>query len=139
MPTGEHFRQLERTLAEVRRLCWQVAGVERQGHALREGLDRIPALREPIQDDPWLRAAAALPQARTCKLGTTASAWISRAHDLQQRLVVTQLLLEAALFRQESRGGHFRVDAPSAQPFWQRHTLQQRHQPIHTEAVAPLS
>jgi L-aspartate oxidase len=139
VPTGEHFRQLERTLGELRRLCWQVAGVERQGHALREGLRRIPALRAPIQGDPWLQAAAALPQERTCELGTTASAWISRAHDLQQRLVVTQLLLEAALFRQESRGGHFRVDAPSAQPFWQRHTLQQRHLPIRTEAVAPLS
>ncbi len=139
VPTGEHFRQLERTLGEVRRLCWQVAGVERQGHALREGLHQIAGLREPIESDPWLRAAAALPQAQYCDLGTTASAWISRAHDLQQRLVVTQLLLEAALFRQESRGGHFRVDAPAAQPFWRRHTLQQRHQPIHTEAVAPLS
>ncbi|MFZ9974847.1 MAG: L-aspartate oxidase, partial [Vulcanococcus sp.] len=76
---------------------------------------------------------------RFCQLGTTESAWISRAHDLQQRLVVTQLLLEAALFRQESRGGHFRVDAPAAQPFWRRHTVQQRHQTIRTEAVAPIS
>jgi L-aspartate oxidase len=139
VPTGEQFRHLERTLGEVRQLCWQVAGVERQGHALREGLQRLPALREPIQDDPWLSAAAALPQASHCNLGATEAAWISRAHDLQQRLVVTQLLLEAALFRQESRGGHFRVDAPATQPFWRRHTLQQRHQPIRTEAVAPLS
>ena len=73
---------------------------------------------------------------RFAALDITEAAWITRAHDLQQRLVVTRLLLEAALFREESRGGHFRVDAPAAQPFWRRHTVQQRSQPIATEAVA---
>ncbi len=139
VPTGEQFRRLDRTLGELRRLCWQVAGVERQGSQLRQGLQRLATLRQSIQHDPWLHAAEAIPQARFCQLGTTESAWISRAHDLRQRLVVTQLLLEAALFRQESRGGHFRVDAPAAQPFWRRHTVQQRHQTIRTEAVAPIS
>jgi L-aspartate oxidase len=82
---------------------------------------------------------AALPPSHCTSLDTTVCAWISRAHDLRQRLVVTQLLLEAALFRQESRGGHFRVDAPAAQPFWRRHSVQRRHQPISTEAVALIS
>ncbi len=48
---------------------------------------------------------------------------------------VALLLLEAAAFRQESRGGHHRVDAPSPQPFWQRHTLQQRGRAIHSGPV----
>ncbi|MGA0022206.1 MAG: L-aspartate oxidase [Vulcanococcus sp.] len=139
VPTGEQFRQLERSLGDLRRLCWQVAGVERQGSELREGLQCMPSLRQQVQHDPWLQAAGAMATAQICNLGTTESAWISRAHDLRQRLVVTQLLLEAALFRQESRGGHFRVDAPASQPFWRRHTVQQRHQPICTEAVAPAS
>jgi L-aspartate oxidase len=139
VPTGEQFRQLERTLQELRSLCWQVAGVERQGSQLRQGLQRLQRLQEPIQQDRWLQAIETIPQTQFTHLDTTESAWISRAHDLRQRLVVTQLLLEAALFRQESRGGHFRVDAPAAQPFWQRHTVQRRHQPISTEAVAELS
>jgi L-aspartate oxidase len=139
VPTGEQFRQLERTLQELRSLCWQVAGVERQGSQLRQGLQRLQRLQEPIQQDRWLQAIETISQTQFTHLDTTESAWISRAHDLRQRLVVTQLLLEAALFRQESRGGHFRVDAPAAQPFWQRHTVQRRHQPISTEAVAELS
>jgi L-aspartate oxidase len=139
VPTGEQFRQLERTLQELRSLCWQVAGVERQGSQLRQGLKRMQPLQQQIQQDHWLETITAIPPSQCTNLDTTECAWISRAHDLRQRLVVTQLLLEAALFRQESRGGHFRVDAPAAQPFWQRHSVQRRHQPISTEAVAPLS
>jgi L-aspartate oxidase len=55
--------------------------------------------------------------------------------ELRQRLVLAELLIEAAAFRQESRGGHFRTDAPAAQPFWRCHTLQQKHRPIRTGAV----
>jgi L-aspartate oxidase len=139
VPTGEQFRQLEHSLQQLRNLCWQVAGVERQGSQLRQGLKQMQHLRQQIQQDPWLEAMAALPPSHCTSLDTTVCAWISRAHDLRQRLVVTQLLLEAALFRQESRGGHFRVDAPAAQPFWRRHSVQRRHQPISTEAVARLS
>jgi L-aspartate oxidase len=40
--------------------------------------------------------------------------------------------MEAALFREESRGGHFRIDAPARQPFWQRHSVQQRGEAIRT-------
>lgn len=139
VPTGEQFRQLERTLQDLRSLCWQVAGVERQGSQLRQGLKQLQRLRQQIQQDRWLEATAAMAPWHSTSLDATECAWISHAHDLRQRLVVTQLLLEAALFRQESRGGHFRVDAPAAQPFWRRHSVQRRHQPISTEAVAPLS
>jgi L-aspartate oxidase len=139
VPTGEQFRQLERTLQDLRSLCWQVAGVERQGSQLRQGLKQLQRLRQQIQQDRWLEATAAMAPWHSTSLDATECAWISHAHDLRQRLVVTQLLLEAALFRQESRGGHFRVDAPAAQPFWRRHSVQRRHQPISTETVAPLS
>jgi L-aspartate oxidase len=60
---------------------------------------------------------------------------LRRLQELQQRLVLTELLIEAALFRTESRGGHHRTDSPHAQPFWQRHTDQQRHRPPSTAAV----
>jgi L-aspartate oxidase len=136
VPTGEQFRAMERKLQELRRLCWQAAGVEREATQLRHALIEARHLQEPISADPWLQATKQLSTDRFATLDTTEAAWITRAHDLLQRLVVTNLLLEAALFREESRGGHFRVDAPAAQPFWRRHTVQQRAQPIATEAVA---
>jgi L-aspartate oxidase len=48
---------------------------------------------------------------------------------------VAESLLEAALFRQESRGGHYRLDAPARAPFWQCHSLQERGQRIRTEPI----
>jgi L-aspartate oxidase len=136
IPTGPHFRALERSIQQLRSLCWQAAGVERRPGALRGALASSHQLGEPLSGDGWLQQAVQLPHHRHWELEPTAAAWISRSHDLQQRLVVTQLLLEAALFRQESRGGHFRVDAPAGQPFWQRHTVQQRGRAIATEPVA---
>jgi L-aspartate oxidase len=72
---------------------------------------------------------------RAASLEEEGAAWLRQAHDLSQRLQVADLLLEAALFRQESRGGHYRLDAPAPQPFWRCHSLQQRGQQIRTEPV----
>ena len=55
--------------------------------------------------------------------------------ELHQRQVLAGLLIEAALFRAESRGGHHRTDAPAPQPFWQRHTDQQLGCPASTAAM----
>jgi len=49
--------------------------------------------------------------------------------------VLAELLIEAAAFRQESRGGHFRIDAPSPQPFWRCHTVQQKGASPYTRPV----
>ena len=134
--TGSDFRVLDRQIQQLRSLCWQAAGVERRPRELSDGLSACRHMAAGIRAEPWLQRAQALQPQQHCGLEATASAWIRRAHDLQQRLVVTELLLEAALFRQESRGGHFREDAPAKQAFWQRHTLQQRDHAIATEAIA---
>jgi len=55
--------------------------------------------------------------------------------ELRQRLLLAQLLMEAALFRSESRGGHYRRDAAASQPFWRAHSLQQRGRSISTARV----
>jgi L-aspartate oxidase len=38
-------------------------------------------------------------------------------------LDIAYLILKSALFRQESRGGHYRLDYPDTLPEWQVHTL----------------
>jgi L-aspartate oxidase len=53
-------------------------------------------------------------------------------NDLRQLFTLADLLVEAALFRRESRGGHYRTDCPAPQPFWQRHSLQQSGEAIRT-------
>ena len=57
--------------------------------------------------------------------------------DLSHRMLTSRLMLEACQFRRESRGGHFRTDAPTPLPQWQRHSQQVRGQAIRTRAVRP--
>ena len=44
--------------------------------------------------------------------------------DLQNRNTTTRLLLEACIFREESRGGHYRTDYPEKLDSWKCHSRQ---------------
>ena len=129
---------LLRDIEQLRQLCWSVAGVERRASTLQQGLRHCQRQRRRLEADALLQRAEQLQAGAALALGRDQADWLRTAHDLRQRLVVAELLLEAALFRQESRGGHYRIDAPAAQPFWRRHTIQRRQQEISTEAVAGL-
>ena len=50
--------------------------------------------------------------------------------DLQNRQITTRLLVEACLFREESRGGHYRIDYPDKNDLWKCHSNQKRSQEI---------
>ncbi|MFM7724264.1 MAG: FAD-binding protein, partial [Bacteroidota bacterium] len=139
-PRTESVRQLEPDVVEsldtteldtteavsaLRQLCWQVAGVERSGSALAGALTGVRRQRQRWQRQKLLRLARELEPGQVLELGR-AREGLLRAQDLHQRLVLAEQLIEAALFRGESRGGHYRIDAPAPQPFWRRHTLQSR-------------
>ncbi len=127
--------ELDALRTQLRQLCWQVAGVERQGSALRQGLTWIQQQRAEVQHWPWLAQLSHLaPDDRLLAQGT-AQTELRAQVDFKHRLILAELLVEACLFRSESRGGHYRTDAPACQPFWQRHTLQQLGRSIATEAI----
>ncbi|HXK08782.1 MAG TPA: L-aspartate oxidase [Vicinamibacteria bacterium] len=88
---GDH----EASVAGIRRLMWERAGLVRTGHGLREALGRIEAL------------SAGLPEgSEAANLATAA-----------------RLVAFAALARTESRGAHFRSDHPSTDAAWRRRLL----------------
>ena len=55
--------------------------------------------------------------------------------DLKNRQITTITLLKACLFREESRGGHYRDDFPDKNKNWECHTRQQLDQKIHKRFV----
>jgi L-aspartate oxidase len=126
---------LETRLQDLRRLCWRVAGVERLPGPLQSALREVRRRSAELDGSELLQRIDRQRYGCALQLDGESSIWLKRAHDLRQRLLVAQLLLEAALFRQESRGGHFRLDAPAPQPFWRRHSLQERGRSIRTEAI----
>ena len=120
----------------LRRRCWRVAGVERRGGALRRALQDTRAERQELQGQPLLEQLERLQPGDQLQLSTLQRSRLGPLQDYRQMLCLAELLIEAALFREESRGGHYRTDAPSAQPFWQRHTIQRGCQAIGTTALA---
>jgi len=127
---------IARQTEQLRQLCWQVAGVERDGHALLAGDRACRQLEGELSGEPLLQTLQSLDKDRAVELPEDQARWLGKAHDLQQRATVAALLMESALFRAESRGGHFRVDVPARQPFWRRHSLQRQGLSISTEALA---
>lgn len=136
LPTAPPPSALQRQqMEQLRQLCWQVVGVERCGGAIGPALRLVRQQRQRSQHNPlWQQVRHHSPQECSPLDGDMESA-VLLSHELRQRLVLAELLMEAALFRQESRGGHFRMDAPASQPFWQRHSRQRNRRPIQTDPV----
>ena len=128
-------QSLEAQISALRDLCWQVAGVERNGHCLGPALQQLRGQRRQLETSQAWRQLQNLEPGQSVQFDPAAVPALRRLQELQQRLVLTELLIEAALFRTESRGGHHRTDSPHAQPFWQRHTDQQMHQPPSTAPI----
>ncbi|MBI5015960.1 MAG: FAD-dependent oxidoreductase [Deltaproteobacteria bacterium] len=95
LPTGEGDVVLREVRREVRALTWEHAGLVRSAEGLREGLERWRAV-----NDRW----SALDRG-----GVTRAAF-----EVRCLLTVSRLILGSALARTESRGAHWRSDAPAA-------------------------
>ena len=133
-PSSAVIGQARASVSELRQLCWQAAGVERHGQQLQAAQRQLAAANQALGLGQQLAALLELPPGELRWLSATQEKLLAPLWDRRQRGLVTGLLLEAAAFRRESRGGHYRSDAPAPQPFWQHHTLQQRGSTIHTSA-----
>jgi len=103
-PHGESPYKLQNELQEV---CTQHAPIIRDEESLREGLEKVLALKE-----------------RAAEVGTGGSTtrafnpgWHS-ALDLHSMLINAEALFRSAIERKESRGAHARSDFPKLDPKW---------------------
>ena len=127
--------EVEQRLQALRQLCWQVAGVERHGPELARALPLVHQQRCEVEAWPQLHQVRHCRPGEFLAVGGLAGRGLKQQLELQQRLVLSELLIEAALFRSESRGGHYRTDAPAPQPFWRCHSIQQRNHGISTRPI----
>ena len=105
--------------AFVNRVREQAADAERSGD--------IPRLLQLVNEQP---------HDQPLQLEEPSRQELNLLLDLLHRQRTSTLLLEACLFRTESRGGHYRSDAPAPLPQWRRHSRQVRGMPIHTRQVS---
>jgi succinate dehydrogenase / fumarate reductase, flavoprotein subunit len=97
-------------IAELRELLWTRAGIVRSGGDLREGLDEMARLRR-----------------RSTDLDVRGERLVD-ALNLQMMLQTAETILTSALLREESRGAHYRKDAPETVDEWQRTIVLSRTQ-----------
>ncbi len=89
---------------ELRQRAWAGLGVERDGQGIQELLAYLDTLQGMAERRPRDRAAA----------------------EDQNLVAVTRAMAQCAVFREESRGGHFRRDFPDPDQRFRRHTLLER-------------
>ncbi len=86
----------------LRDIMWEQVGITRDAAGLRAGLEALDALG-PANPRPGCRA---------------------RLAEFQNMLTVARLIAQAALIREESRGGHYRSDFPERDDAqWRRHVV----------------
>ena len=127
--------QLMRSIEQLSQQCWDVAGVNRCTAGMRRLLAQTQQAIPLLEQEELLRMLDQQPQTQELELEEPSRQELNLLLDLIHRQRTSALLLEACLFRTESRGGHFRADAPCSLPQWRRHSRQIRGQRIHTRQV----
>jgi fumarate reductase (CoM/CoB) subunit A len=100
-------------LQEIKSLMWEFVGLQRSAGKMQKGLARIEALRDEVL-------------AGSLKIDPTPGFNLEWAQALQVRSLIMsgEMLTRAALFREESRGTHFREDFPKQDDAnWLDHTM----------------
>jgi L-aspartate oxidase len=110
---------------ELPQLMWQSAGICREQQTLEKAIAQVESWQqefETMSESTLSYIANASGQNISLTDGqvTHLRIW-SETHNL---LDISALVLKSALFRTESRGGHYRTDYPQTDPLnWQAHTL----------------
>ena len=132
---GSNSSQLIEAIEQLRQLCWRRAGVERSAAGLRQALAKVKEDKQCLEQQALLQAMLRRDPCAPRLLAEGSRRDLNLLLDLHHRLLTSRLMLEACLFRGESRGGHYRSDAPAPLPQWQQHSRQQRLRGIKTRAV----
>jgi len=126
---------LSDTIEIWRQRCWRVAGVDRNPKGMAEALHQALAALPQLEAEAPLALVESQATDARHRLDENSRRELNLLLDLQHRLRASALLLEACLFRRESRGGHYRSDAPCPMPQWECHSRQQWGHGIHTRTV----
>ncbi|KGG16838.1 MULTISPECIES: L-aspartate oxidase [unclassified Prochlorococcus] len=126
---------LRSSINELRELFWNEVGVNRSKKGMQRAIKNIRSDFNNLSQHTLL----SLVQNQNIDIcnyfDEITRKKINLLLDLSHRQLTSILTLNACLFRCESRGGHYRVDAPQSLPYWRCHSQQIRGESIKTRPV----
>ncbi|AFY60057.1 L-aspartate oxidase [Synechococcus sp. PCC 6312] len=109
---------------QLPQLVWQSAGISRHETPLTAAIEKVQAWRATLHQFPIGQYLVhCQPHTQGIKVNPNQAKALQQWIELRNLLDIAYLILKSALFRTESRGGHFRSDYPETNPAWQQHTL----------------
>lgn len=113
---------------ELPRLVWKSAGICRGKAGLQSALAQVKTWQAEFASLSLSQYLLSLQPEQTVSFSfPSADAHLRTWGETRNLLDIAYLILTSALFRTESRGGHYREDFPSPDPSWQVHTLIQHN------------
>ena len=134
-PKEDYIAKIAAKVDELRKLCWLNLGVSRNKTTMIEFLNHIQKDMDQLQKNPLLNSLEKIEIDQRTKLNEPNRRALNLLLDLKNRQLTTLILLKACLFREESRGGHYRDDFPTKDVNWECHTRQQLDQKINKRFV----
>ena len=128
-------KYLSKEIEKLRQLCWREAGVDRSLKGMSSALAKVKKDYQYLIKEPLLNLVFSQSKYAIHEFDEITRRDLNLLIDLSNRQMSSLLMLEACLFRKESRGGHFRDDCPTSVPFWQCHTRQIKGKNIHTRPI----
>tara|TARA_Y100001968_G_scaffold123664_1_gene112667 strand:+ start:27645 stop:29294 length:1650 start_codon:yes stop_codon:yes gene_type:complete len=129
------LKDLKEKIEYLRDLCWDKVGVNRAEKGMRFALSQINQEDNAINNDQLLELLFRQNKDSILTFKYKENERLRLLLDLSNRKLVSSLLLKAAIFRKESRGGHHRKDFPQKSPFWECHSSQKKGANISTRPI----
>ena len=115
---------LQKIREELPIVMWRGAGICRTQAGLEKAIAQIGQWQAIFSQLPISQFVANLTPHQTVNCTNPLSEEQLRFWAETRSLIdIADLILKSALFRQESRGGHYRLDYPHSDENWKAHTL----------------
>jgi len=134
-PKEDQISIVAEKIDELRKLCWLNLGVSRNKVNMSKFLNCIQNDIDKLNTNDLLNCLEKIKFDQKVKLSERNRRALNLLLDLKNRQITTITLLIACLFREESRGGHYRDDFPDKDKNWVCHTRQQLDQRIQKRFI----
>jgi len=134
-PKEDQISRIAEKIDELRKLCWLNLGVSRNKVNMSKFLNYIQNDIDKLNKNDLLNSLEKIKFDQKIKLSERNRRALNLLLDLKNRQITTITLLKACLYREESRGGHYRDDFPEKDKNWECHTRQQLDQKIQKRFI----